>query len=130
MRRTNKRTPRQGAIWAKCARRPSLSEGEPAKKTPAKGGKKSVPAKAKAKAAKKAEGRMSQLDAAAKVLAEAAGPMSTKEMVEQMAAKGYWKSPGGKTPHATLYSSLLREHQKKAEQSRFKKVDRGRFTLA
>ena len=40
-----------------------------AKKTPAKGGKKSVPAKAKA--AKKAEGRMSQLDAAAKVLAEA-----------------------------------------------------------
>ena len=99
-----------------------------AKKTPAKGGKKSVPAKAKA--AKKAEGRMSQLDAAAKVLAEAGGPMSTKEMVEQMAAKGYWKSPGGKTPHATLYSSLLREHQKKAEQSRFKKVDRGRFTLA
>ncbi len=97
-----------------------------AKKTPAKGGKKSVPAKA----AKKAEGRMSQLDAAAKVLAEAGGPMSTKEMVEQMATKGYWKSPGGKTPHATLYSSLLRELQKKAEQSRFKKVDRGRFTLA
>ena len=31
-------------------------------------------------------------------------PMNAKEMIEAMAAKGYWTSPGGKTPHATLYS--------------------------
>ena len=46
-----------------------------------------------------------------------------------MAAKGYWKSPGGKTPAATLYSAILRECQKKGKDARFKKVDRGRFAL-
>ena len=53
---------------------------------------------------KKSDGKLSQLDAAAKVLAEAGEPMNTKAMVEKMEAKGYWKSPGGKTPSATLYS--------------------------
>ena len=65
--------------------------------------------------AKKADGKMSALDAAAKVLAEAKEPMTTKEMIERMAAKGYWKSPGGKTPHATLYSAILREIQQKGK---------------
>ena len=46
---------------------------------------------------------MSGLDAAAKVLEEAGQPMTAKEMVEAAEAKGYWKSPGGKTPHATVY---------------------------
>jgi hypothetical protein len=55
--------------------------------------------------------------------------MTTKAMVEQMAAKGYWTSPGGKTPHATLYSAILREIQVKGADSRFKKADRGTFTL-
>ncbi|MAG94996.1 MAG: hypothetical protein CMJ48_14815 [Planctomycetaceae bacterium] len=45
---------------------------------------------------------MSAIDAAAKVLGEARAPLNTKEMVEKMSAKGYWSSPGGKTPHATL----------------------------
>jgi hypothetical protein len=31
--------------------------------------------------------------------------MSTAEMIEQMASKGNWSSPGGKTPTATLYSA-------------------------
>ncbi len=79
---------------------------------------------------KQAKKGMSALDAAAKVLAEANEPMSTKEMIEAMAAKGYWKSPGGKTPHATLYSAILREIDKKGDDARFKKVDRGQFTLA
>lgn len=37
----------------------------------------------------KAEGQLSAIDAAAKVLAEAGHPMNTKEMIEAMAAKGY-----------------------------------------
>jgi hypothetical protein len=31
--------------------------------------------------------------------------MNTKAMIEAMAAKGYWTSPGGKTPHATWVQS-------------------------
>ena len=78
-----------------------------------------------------AEGKtsLSQLDAAAKVLGEATEPMTTKEMVESMTAKGYWTSPGGKTPHATLYSAILRELQSKGETGRFIKTDRGHFKL-
>lgn len=78
-----------------------------------------------------AEGKtsLSQLDAAAKVLGEATEPMTTKEMVETMTAKGYWTSPGGKTPHATLYSAILRELQSKGETGRFIKTDRGHFKL-
>ena len=72
---------------------------------------------------------LSQLDAAAKVLGEATEPMTTKEMVETMTAKGYWTSPGGKTPHATLYSAILRELQSKGETGRFIKTDRGHFKL-
>ncbi len=56
-------------------------------------------------------------------------PMSAKELIEAMSAKGYWKSPGGKTPHATLYSAMLREINTKGKDSRFKKVDRGQFTI-
>ena len=44
-----------------------------------------------------------------------------------MAEKGYWTSPGGQTPHATLYSSILRELQTKGKNARFKKTERGKF---
>ena len=69
------------------------------------------------------------LGAAVKVLGEIGKPMSTREMVEEMAAKGYWKSPAGKTPSATLYSAILRELKNKGSEARFKKTDRGRFAL-
>jgi vancomycin resistance protein YoaR len=72
-------------------------------------------------------GKMSALDAAAKVLAESGEPMTTKEMIETMAANNYWISPGGVTPHATLYSALLREINAKGADARFVKVDRGQF---
>ena len=72
---------------------------------------------------------LSQLDSAAKVLGEAAEPMTTKEMVDAMTNKGYWTSPGGKTPHATLYSAILRELQSKGDTGRFIKTDRGHFKL-
>ena len=76
------------------------------------------------------EKRLSALSAAAKVLSESVEPLSVKQMVEAMSAKGYWSSPGGKTPHATLYSAILREITGKGEQARFVKTDRGRFAAA
>lgn len=91
--------------------------------TPAKA-KKTRPPKEKVAKPK----RMSCLDAAAKVLGEATEPMGAKEMIEAMAAKGYWNSPGGATPHATLYAAIIREIAKKGTESRFAKTDRGRFT--
>ena len=74
--------------------------------------------------------KLSALSAAARVLGESDEPLSVRQMVEQMSEKGYWSSPGGKTPHATLYSAILREISAKGELSRFVKTDRGRFIAA
>ena len=71
--------------------------------------------------------KLSCLKAALKVLGESSDPLNTKEMIEAMESKGYWSSPGGKTPHATLYSAILRELTK-GDKSRFVKTERGRFT--
>jgi hypothetical protein len=91
-----------------------------------------VPIKTK-RVAKKAQGdepkRLSALAAAHKVLCEATEPLNVQQMIEAMTSKGYWTSPGGKTPHATLYSAILRELAK-GETSRFVKTDRGRFVAA
>jgi len=73
--------------------------------------------------------RLSALAAAHKVLCEATEPLNVQQMIEAMTSKGYWTSPGGKTPHATLYSAILRELAK-GETSRFVKTDRGRFVAA
>jgi HB1, ASXL, restriction endonuclease HTH domain len=73
--------------------------------------------------------KMSAIDAAAKVLGEAGEPMNCQEMIKVMGEKGYWTSPGGKTPHATLYSAILRELQTKGTDSRFKKTERGKFAV-
>ncbi len=74
-------------------------------------------------------GKLSGLDAAAQILAEANEPMGCKGLVEQAIARGLW-STNGKTPHATLYAAIIREIAKKGKDARFKKVDRGRFQLA
>jgi hypothetical protein len=91
------------------------------------------PAAAKKPRAKKANGeagraqKMSALDAAAKVLGSAGEPMNCQELIKAMAARGYWTSPGGKTPHATLYSAILRELTAKGADARFVKAERGKF---
>lgn len=83
---------------------------------------------AASKATKSKESKkLSQLDAAAKVLENSSDPLTTKQMVEAMTAKRYWKSPGGKTPQATLYSAILREIKNKKSEARFKKTERGKF---
>jgi HB1, ASXL, restriction endonuclease HTH domain len=73
---------------------------------------------------------LSALDAAAKILADAKAPMTTKELVDAMAAKGLWKSPEGKTPDRTLYTAITREITKKGRAARFKKAEKGKFPSA
>ena len=68
------------------------------------------------------------LAAAVKVLAAAKEPMGCKAIVEAALAKGLWQTKG-KTPAATLYSAILREIQKKGKEARFRKVERGKFTV-
>jgi hypothetical protein len=96
--------------------------GEPPTQLEAK--KRGRAPKAKAETGPK---KLSAIDAAAKVLAEAGEPMDCQTMIKTMAEKGYWTSPGGKTPAATLYSAILRELQTKGNDSRFKKTERGKF---
>ena len=86
-----------------------------------------TPAEATAKPKTK---KLSALDAAAKVLAETGQAMTCAALIEAMAAKGYWTSPGGKTPSATLYSAILKELKTKGAKARFKKTDRGQFAHA
>ena len=70
---------------------------------------------------------MSALNAAAKVLGATGQVRTCQEMIEAMAAKGYWTSPGGQTPAATLYSAILRELTTKGADARFVKTERGKF---
>lgn len=97
------------------------------------GKRKPKDAKAKKKATEAKTGAqkrgLSGLDAAAKVLEEAGEALSCKAIVERAFAAGYWQSDG-KTPHATVYSAILREIQKKGDAARFRKTERGRFALA
>src|SRR5712692_7714011 len=100
--------------------------------------KKTSKTKAKAEAAAKAgkarsatQGKkLSALDAAAKVLGGTGKALNCKELIEAMAAAGYWSSPKGKTPHATLYAAITREIVTKGSKARFRKAERGKFALA
>jgi hypothetical protein len=120
--KTTKSTKSKKATKAKAA--PPVEQTDTAAATPA-------PAKTKAKKATAPKAKKtSALDAAVRVLEEAGQPMTCPEMIEQMAAKGYWTSPGGATPAATLYSAVLREINAKGKEARFMKTDRGKFGLA
>ncbi len=91
---------------------------------------KKAPSKtAKTNKPKKPAGKMSALDAAVKVLAEARQAMTCREMIDAMAAKGYWTSPAGQTPHATLYSAIVRQIGAKGKDARFQKTERGKFAV-
>jgi hypothetical protein len=77
----------------------------------------------------KADGKLSCLDAAAKILSAAKEPMTTKALIEAMAEKKLWSSPNGQTPAATLYSAILREIKTKGKESRFEKTEKGKFAV-
>src|SRR5262245_1027522 len=71
--------------------------GAPAQESKATKAKKAKPPKEK---------KVSAIDAAAQVLSGAKEPMNCKEMIEAMTKRALWTSPGGKTPHATLYTEV------------------------
>ena len=98
------------------------------KKTTTKKAKSAKPAIKKTKEPKSK--KVGALDAAAQVLATSKEPLNCKGMIEAMAKKGLWTSPGGKTPWATLYSALIREIALKGNESRFVKKERGLFAAA
>lgn len=108
-------------------KRPTAAHG-PSRATPSPT---TAPAKPVANTAKRAKPaaakRTSAVDAAAQVLAKAGKPMRVKDLVAEMEAKKLWKSPGGKTPAATLYSAMIREITVKGKTARFVKKDRGLF---
>src|SRR5438067_311643 len=97
-----------------------------AKATKATQAEKAVKASKTAKAEPRPK-KLSALEAAAKVLAETGRAMTCQELIEAMAAQGYWTSPAGKTPHATLYAAILREINTKGPDARFQKTERGQF---
>ena len=72
--------------------------------------------------------RVSLLDAAVKILAKAESAMSCKQIVKAIITKGLWAT-GGKTPHATLYSAIIRDIAANGKKSRFRKTARGRFSV-
>jgi len=113
--------PAQGARGAKKAAKATKATKAAAGRDTAQQGAPQAQETAKAK-------KTGLLDAAILVMREAGQPMNTKEMVEAVLAKDLWKSDG-KTPAATLYSSILREIQKKGDEARFRKTERGRFEL-
>ena len=112
------------------AEAPATPPAAPASATPeaAKPAKSKKAKAAKADKAEKKPRKPSGLDAAAKVLKDAGEPMRCKDMVEKMLAKGLWQT-GGKTPAATIYAAILREIQAKGGEARFRKTDRGLFTI-
>ncbi len=71
--------------------------------------------------------KMGALDAAAIVLADAGKPMRSKDLIAEMAKRGLWASPGGKTPEATLYAAILREIGAKGTAARFARAGKGEF---
>lgn len=95
----------------------------------AKAKKAAKPARAKKSAAvdEAKTKKMGVLSAAAQVLAETGATMSSKELIEAIVAGGHWTSPAGKTPHATLYSAMIREIAVKGNAARFRKMERGKF---
>src|ERR1700687_2497330 len=74
--------------------------------------------------------RLSALDAAAKVLGEAKEAMTCQEMIETMASKGFWSSPGGKTPAHTLSAAICRETHIRGKDTRFGWAEPGKFARA
>jgi hypothetical protein len=87
----------------------------------------SEPKRRRKDAAEPQQKKLSALDAAARILAETGAPMGCKELIGAMAGKGYWTSPGGKTPSGTLYSAIAREIALKGDLARFTKAGPGRF---
>ena len=71
---------------------------------------------------------LSILDVAAIVLRESKTALTTREIIALVVVQKLWQ-PSGATPWATLNAALNRDIQANGTQSRFKKKERGHFTL-
>ena len=112
---------RAPASWATPATTPATK----APKANAATKTKAAPAKrVKQPSAKKVSG----LDLAAKVLAQAKEPLDAKDIAERVIAAG-WKTKGA-TPQATIYAAIGREIAAKGKDARFRKTGRGLFTTS
>jgi hypothetical protein len=111
-------TARSAKKAAKAQTAKPTAKNAPVAKRDAKESKPPKPAEAPAK-------KISQIEAAIIVLGKSKDARNCKAMVE-----GVWSSPGGATPDATLYASILREISAKEKDARFRKTERGHFTLA
>ncbi|MCG3174642.1 MAG: hypothetical protein GMKNLPBB_02902 [Myxococcota bacterium] len=116
------------ASYAKAndAKRRKLLGWKPTAATP-KDAKATKPAR-QPKAPKEGK-KLSLINAAAQVLADAKEPMNVKQMLERVVELGLWTPGSGRTPSSTLYAAILRETGTKGAQARFEKVDRGHFRL-
>jgi uncharacterized protein (DUF4415 family) len=114
--------------------KPSASKPAPnQRETTDKADAKATPAKKKAAKPKADAGKpkkLSAINAAAQVLEKAKKPMKAQELIAEMSKQGLWTSPGGATPHATLYSAILREIGTKGDHARFERSkEKGAFTF-
>jgi len=108
----------------------TVVENEPATVETIGGRPEGVPKKShktKIETVETGEKKLSCVNAALQILSTSAEPMNAQELITAMTDKGLWASPGGKTPHATLYSAILRD-MAKGDDSRFIKSERGRFS--
>jgi hypothetical protein len=112
------KTDRDRVKPAKPAKSPSVVEPAPAQPVKAPKGK-------RPKAATGSK-RLSGLDAAAKVLADAKEPLRCADLTKRVLDRGLWKT-SGKTPAATLNAAIIREIRGKGGKSRFRKAGRGLF---
>ncbi|RME99318.1 MAG: hypothetical protein D6773_13115 [Alphaproteobacteria bacterium] len=122
---TRKKTTRKAAAKKATRKKAGATRAKGTAKSKRAAPRKSAPAKAGKPAPRK---RVSLLDAAATVLADAKEPMQAKAIVERVVERGLWKPGAGKTPHATLHAAMAREIAAKGENARFCKTGRGRFT--
>jgi hypothetical protein len=78
------------------------------------------------------EKRMSLLDAAAHLLSLGTrDPMRCKDIVDLAVERGLWQPRnGGKTPANTLNAAIAKEIKTKGDDSRFVKVERGKYARA
>jgi len=71
---------------------------------------------------------LSLLDAAAVVLRKSQSALSTREIIVLVVERKLWE-PTGATPWATLNAALNREIQENGMLSRFRKKERGKYSL-
>ncbi len=129
---TEQRQAKRKKIMSLAEHEADRKAGEPAAPTAADvgaGSKKAGKADKPAKEREPAAPRKSLANAAILVLADAKEPMNAKAIVDAAVAAGWYEPGKGKTPWATLYSSMLREARDDGDKARFRKTDRGLWEL-